>query len=152
MLSAASSSGSSWPGGLKAIFGALPVAGGVKTVEKNALGAGVSIDQQLTEQWTLFGRFGWHDEDVYITRSAWSAGFQYAGLIPQRKDDLAGIGFGQVLVNSATAQEKLLEAYYKVKVSDQLAISPHFQYLINPLANKNADNVFVASLRAQLIF
>lgn len=112
----------------------------------------MSIDQQVTGQLTMSGRFGWHDEDAYLTRSAWSAGFQYAGLIPQRKDDLAGFAFGQVLINNATAQEKLLEAYYKVKVSDQLAISPHFQYLINPLADKNADNVFVASLRAQLIF
>lgn len=132
--------------------GALPVAGGIKTVKKNALGAGVSIDQQLTDQLTLFGRFGWHDEDVYLTRSAWSAGFQYVGLIPQRKDDLVGFGYGQVLINNATAQEKLLETYYKIKISDQLAISPHFQYLINPLADKSADNVFVASLRAQLIF
>jgi high affinity Mn2+ porin len=132
--------------------GALPVAGGIKSANKNALGTGVSIDQQVTGQLTLFGRFGWHDEDVYLTRSAWSAGFQYVGLIPQRKDDLVGFGYGQVLINNATAQEKLLETYYKAKVSDQLAISPHFQYLINPLADKSADNVFVASLRAQLIF
>ena len=132
--------------------GSLPVVGGIKTVEKNALGTGVSVDQQVTEQLTLFGRYGWHDEDAYITRAAWSAGIQYSGLIPQRKDDLVGFGFGQVLVNNASAQEQLLEAYYKVKVSEQLAMSPHFQYLINPLANKSADNVFVASLRAQLIF
>jgi hypothetical protein len=132
--------------------GALPVAGGIKSARENALGAGVSIDQQVTGQLTLFGRFGWHDEDVYVTRSAWSAGFQYAGLIPHRKDDLAGFGFGQVLANNATVQEKLLEAYYKVKISDQLAVSPHVQYLINPLAAHNADNVFVASVRGQLIF
>jgi carbohydrate-selective porin OprB len=116
------------------------------------VGAGVSIDQQVTGQLTLFGRFGWHDEDVYQTQSAWSSGFQYAGLIPHRKDDLVGFGFGQILVNNASAQEKVLEAYYKIKISDQIAISPHFQYLINPLADKNADNVFVASLRGQLIF
>jgi carbohydrate-selective porin (OprB family) len=132
--------------------GALPTAGGVKVVEKNALGAGVSIDQQLGEQLSLFGRFGWHDGDAYKTKSAWSAGFQYAGPIPQRKDDLVGFGFGQILAASATAQEKLLEAYYKVKVSDQLALSPHFQYLINPLADRDAANVIVASLRMQLIF
>lgn len=132
--------------------GALPVAGGIKIAKKNALGAGVSIDQQVTGQLTLFGRFGLHNEDAYLTKSAWSAGIQYAGLIPQRKDDLAGFGFAQVLVNNASAQEKLIEVYYRVKVSDQLAISPHFQYLINPLADKNADNVFVASVRGQLIF
>jgi len=132
--------------------GSIPVVDGIKSVNKNSWGTGLSIDQQVTGQLTLFGRFGWHDEDAYLTRSAWSAGLQYAGPIPQRKDDLVGFGYGQILVNNATAQEKLLEAYYKAKVSDQLAISPHVQYLINPLADKSADNVFVASLRAQLIF
>jgi len=132
--------------------GSLPVVDGIKSVNENAWGTGLSIDQQVTGQLTLFGRFGWHDEDAYLTRSAWSTGFQYAGPIPQRKDDLVGFGYGQILINSATAQEKLIEAYYKVKVNDQMAISPHFQYLINPLADKSADNVFVASVRAQLIF
>lgn len=132
--------------------GALPVPEGIKTAKKNALGAGVSIDQQVTGQLTLFGRYGWHDDDAYVTQSAWSAGFQYMGLIPQRKDDLVGFGFGQIMVNDVAAQEKLLEAYYKVKVSDQMAISPHFQYLINPLGDKSVDNIFLASLRAQLIF
>lgn len=132
--------------------GSLPVVDGIKIVKDNTWGTGLSIDQQLTGELTLFGRFGWHDKDAYVTRSAWSAGFQYTGPIPQRKDDLAGFAYGQILINNATAQEKLFEAYYKVKVSDQLAMSPHFQYLMNPLADKSVDNVFVASLRAQLIF
>lgn len=132
--------------------GALPVAGGIKTAKKNAVGAGVSIDQQVTSQLTLFGRYGWHDDEAYMTQFAWSAGFQYAGLIPQRMDDLVGFGFGQVMVNNVAAQEKLLEAYYKVKINDQMAISSHFQYLINPLGDKNVANIFVTGLRAQLIF
>jgi hypothetical protein len=132
--------------------GALPVVGGGKTAKKNAVGTGVSIDQQVTRQLTIFGRYGWHDDEAYVTQFAWSAGFQYAGLIPRRKDDLAGFGFGQLMINNAAAQEKLLEAYYKVKISDQMAISPHFQYLINPLGDKNGANIAVASLRAQLVF
>lgn len=130
--------------------GSLP--SGLKLTQKNAFGAGMSMDQQVTENLTLFGRFGWHDDAAYKTKSAWSAGFQYAGLIPQRKDDLLGFGYGQILVNGASAQEKLMEAYYKVKVSDQIAVSPHFQYLINPLADKVADNVVVMGLRTQIIF
>jgi hypothetical protein len=132
--------------------GSLPVVDGIKRVNENAWGTGLSIDQQVTGQLTLFGRYGWHDEDVYLSRSAWSAGFQYTGPIPQRKDDLVGFGYGQILINNASAREKLLEAYYKIKVNDQLAISPHIQFLINPMADKSADNVLVASLRAQLIF
>ncbi|ABQ24987.1 carbohydrate porin [Geotalea uraniireducens] len=130
--------------------GSLP--GGLKLVQENAFGFGVSIDQQISEQITLFGRYGWHDDAAYKTKSAWSAGFQYAGPIPQRKDDLVGFGFSQILVNGASAQEKLMETYYRVKVSDQIAVSPHFQYMINPLADKVADNVVVMGLRTQVIF
>ena len=123
-----------------------------KLFSKNAFGYGFSIDQQVSEKLTVFGRYGWHDDKVYSTQSAWSAGFQYAGLIPQRKDDLASFGYGQVLANSTSAQEKLLEAYYRLKISDQIAVSPHFQYLINPLGNISADNVFVMGLRTQITF
>ena len=126
--------------------------GAVKTVTKNALGAGLSLDQQLTDQLTLFGRFGWHDESAYQTRSAWSAGAQYTGLIPQRPNDNLGIAYGQVLINDTPAQEKLLEAYYRIQVSEQLFISPHCQYLMDPLGDSAAENVFVGSIRAQIIF
>jgi len=125
---------------------------GAKIKLKNAFGYGLSIDQQITSKLTLFGRFGWRDERTYATKSAWSAGLQYMGLIPQRSEDIAAFGFGQVLVNDATAQEKLLEAYYKVKVNDKIAVSPHFQYLINPLGDKEARNVFVMGVRTQITF
>jgi hypothetical protein len=126
--------------------------GEMKLRDKEAFGCSLSIDQQITDRLTLFGRFGWRDESTYLTKSAWSAGFQYAGLIPQRNGDIAAFAFGQVLANGATAQEKLLEAYYKVQVNDQIAISPHFQYLMNPLGDKEARNVFVLGVRTQITF
>ncbi len=46
----------------------------------------------------------------------------------------------------------MLEGFYKAKISEQIAISPNFQYLINPLGNKEANNVFVMGLRTQIIF
>ena len=128
-------------------------ADGVKKLsQKDAFGFGFSVDQQFTDNLTLFGRYGWHEDHAYPTKSAWSAGFQYTGLIPQRKDDFVAFGYGQVLGDSASSQEKLLEGYYKAKISDQIAISPHFQFLINPLGNKQTDDVFVMGLRTQITF
>jgi high affinity Mn2+ porin len=135
--------------------------GEMKVKDKNAFGCGLSIDQQLTDKLTLFGRFGWRDDETYVTKSAWSAGFQYAGFIPQRKDDLIAFGYGQVLVDSGnaaiaglsvTGQEKFMEAYYKAQLNEQIAVSPHFQYLINPLGDKGRDNVFVLGVRTQITF
>jgi len=138
------------------------VADGVMKLKgKKAFGYGLSIDQQITDKLTLFGRFGWRDDGAYVTKSAWSAGFHYTGLIPQRNEDIVAVGYGQVLAGaenatvsglSITGQEKLLEAYYSVKVNDQIAVSPHFQYLVNPLGKSAADNVVVLGLRTQISF
>jgi hypothetical protein len=131
--------------------GALPD-GEVKMTQESAFGFGLSADQQITDKLTLFARYGHRDEDVYTTKSSWSVGGQFAGPLACRADDVLGFAYGQVLANSASAQEKLLEAYYSAKFSEQLAIAPHFQYLINASGNKDADNVFVMGLRTQITF
>lgn len=68
-----------------------------------------------------------------------------------RKDDILGFAFGQISVSGA-AQEKLSEVYYKAKLSEQIAVTPLVQYLINPEGNTSRDNVTVLGLRTQIIF
>jgi hypothetical protein len=126
--------------------------GETKLKDKNAFGFGLSIDQQITDRLTMFGRIGWRDESTYLTKSAWSAGFQYTGLVPGRNEDVAAFAFGQVLANKASAQEKLAEVYYKFKVNDRIDIAPVAQYLINPEGNHARDNVLALGVRTQISF
>jgi hypothetical protein len=137
------------------IDGALPD-GELKLEEKDAFGFGFSVDQQLTDKLTLFARYGQRQSGVYATKRAWSAGAQYAGLIPSRDNDVLGFAYGQVQpdtkVVSATAQEKLAELYYMVQLTDQIEISPVTQYLINPLGDREAKNVYTLGLRTQILF
>jgi carbohydrate-selective porin OprB len=100
----------------------------------------------------VFGRYGRRDDKVYKTKSAWSTGFQYAGLIPARKDDLLGFAYGQIQTVGTSSDEKLAEVYYKVKVNDQIAITPLVQYLINPEGSRDRDNVVVMGLRTRISF
>jgi hypothetical protein len=123
-----------------------------KLIQKNAFGYGVSIDQQVAEKMTLFGRYGRRDKTVYKATSAWSLGFQYAGPIPSRREDMVALAYGQVRVNGARAGEKLAELYYMFKVSDQIAVTPVAQYLINPGGDYNGDNVVILGLRTQVYF
>ena len=37
------------------------------------------------------------DEDVYAIKKTWSAGGQFAGLIADRKEDVLGLAYGQIL-------------------------------------------------------
>lgn len=123
-----------------------------KVLQKNAFGYGVSIDQQITEKLAVFARYGRHDDKAYTTVAAWSAGLQYTGLIPDRGDDVLGLAYGQVQANGVTGQEKLAEFYYRVKVNDQIGISPHVQYLVNPAGDSSRDDIVVAGLRTQITF
>ncbi|MBI1921740.1 MAG: carbohydrate porin [Geobacter sp.] len=126
--------------------------GEAKLAQKNAIGFGASLDQQITDKLALFARYGQRDKDVYLTRKAWSVGGQLCGLVPERKDDVFGFAYGQIEAVGASTQEKLAEAYYKVQVNDQIAVTPVVQYLINPLGNRDADNVVALGLRSQISF
>ena len=141
--------------------GALPVtdpatglSGGTKTREKNALGFGISLDQQVTDQLTLFARYGQRDREAYTTHRAWSLGGQYAGALPQRKADVLGFAYGQIQAAGylADSQEKLAELYYKVQLTDRIALTPVVQYLINPAGQSSADPVTALALRTQISF
>ena len=121
---------------------------------KKGVAYGVSLDQQITDKLTLFARYGEQNEDVYDLKRAWSAGGQYVGLIPNRADDVLGFAYGQIQASdpTVTSQEKLAELYYKIKISDQIEVSPHVQYLVNPAGNRAADDVVVLALRSQISF
>jgi len=123
-----------------------------KFEEKNGFGFGFSIDQQLTDKLTLFGRYGQRDKNVYATRRAWSLGWQYAGPVPGRKDDLLGFAYGQIEATGASSPEKLTELYYRAQLNEQIALTPVVQYLINPLGDRDQHNVMVFGLRSQILF
>ncbi len=123
-----------------------------KLLGKNAFGFGTSIDQQLTEKLTIFGRYGRRDERAYRKKSAWSTGFRYAGPIPARKDDLLSFAYGQVQAAGTSSDEKLAELDYKAKVSDHIEVTPFVQYLINPEGDRARNNVVVMGLRTFVVF
>ncbi len=123
-----------------------------KLLGKNAFGVGISIDQQLTGKLTIFGRYGRRDERAYRKKSAWSTGFQYAGPIPARKEDMLRFSYGQVQAVGRSADEKLAELDYKVKASDHIEVTPFVQYLINPEGDRTRNNVAVMGLRTFVVF
>lgn len=123
-----------------------------KLKNETGFGGGISIDQQITSQLTLFGRYGLRQKGIYNAYSAWSAGFQYQGLCPMRKDDIFGFAWGQIAIKEAAAKEKLTEVYYKIKVSDQIAVTPFFQYLLQPMGEPGLKNAALLGMRTLVSF
>jgi hypothetical protein len=126
-------------------------------------GAGVSIDQQVTDWLTLFGRFGYQDEEVYEFDIAWSAGLALSGNIWGRDDDVLGIAYGQALLSDdyedtlradgvSPDDEGHFEAYYNLAINEHISISPDIQVVINALGDSDYDTVVIGGLRSQITF
>jgi carbohydrate-selective porin OprB len=136
--------------------------------EKPGWGVGLSLDQEISEQAGVFARFAYNNKNVYPVEWFWSVGTSVKGLLPERDEDELGVGIAGLIGNSnlnkATADTGLLlsgdnegteyhlEAYYRIRISEYLSVTPDVQYVINPLGNSHNDDVFAAMLRAHLSF
>jgi len=129
-------------------------------------GFGISLDQQVSNDITLFARYGMQDGDVSKFDKAFTAGGQLIGNGWRRANDVIGIAYGASHVSSkykkaslgldgyaANADyEQYLEAYYKYWANNNLSISPDIQYVINPGGDNAKDSIFIYGVRMQATF
>jgi carbohydrate-selective porin OprB len=112
---------------------------------------------------TLFGRFGYQDEDIYKFDIAWSAGLALSGNFWGRNDDVLGIAYGQALLSDyyenalkadgvSPDDEGHFEAYYNIVVNDHVAVTPDIQVVINALGDSDYDTVVIGGIRGQITF
>jgi high affinity Mn2+ porin len=137
--------------------------------KENGYGYGLSFDQELTDSLGVFCRYGWQDPKVYLSGNtfslarSWSMGPQLKGSAWGRPDDVAAIGFGQIVpskkykeVNGLQAKtESHLECYYNCKVNDHLSLSPDLQIIWRPYGKDAANGdstIVVGGLRGQVEF
>jgi len=137
-------------------------------------GWGVSADQRIGDGLTAFGRYGQMLRgkvpfDRALTLGAelngsyWNRGADALGVALARlrasndyratggSGDLVGDGSG-VFTFTPAGSERLLEIYYRYRLSKQFEISPDFQYLWNMGSNPSSHPVKVLGLRAQLSY
>ena len=111
-------------------------------------GAMLSANVTLDESVMLFGRLGWSDGDAPIARRAVNAGVMWR---PGFYDDL--FGFGVTVADPSDQSldtQTTVEAFYRLDVSDNLALTADVQYLKNPGSNSNDPLVFGLRLRVNL--
>jgi high affinity Mn2+ porin len=140
-------------------------------------GLGLSWDQGLTANLSVFARLSWNDarteEIAYseIDRSA-ASGLSLAGSGWGRKDDVAGLavaidglapdhqqylaagGTGFILGDGGLnyGPEEILESYYSFQVTKWFSLSPDFQYIEHPGYNRDRGGVSVYAVRAHVEF
>ena len=133
---------------------------------QNGWGLGLSLDQAVTPNVTLFGRVGYQDQEVYEFGWTWSAGAEIKGGYWGRDDDVLGIAYGMAMISEDyrdfkriidaepwfTQDEFHVELYYRFQLNDYISISPDLQVLWNAQGDERFDPVMVIGVRGTLDF
>jgi high affinity Mn2+ porin len=135
-------------------------------------GFGINMEQSLTPDVTLYGRFGWNNgktESWSFTEidQTFSGGVGVLGHLWRRGNDRAGFatasngiksdhakylgygGLGFVLGDGALqySRENIFEIYYTAHIWRGLYMGPDLQNIVNPGYNQQRGPVFVPSFR-----
>ena len=86
----------------------------------------MSLDQKLSPQVTLFGRYGAADADVKRD-NFYSGGVQFAQGLGFFPGDRWGVGYAQTDLRVG-GKERLVEGYYNFNLTERLNLSFHVQH------------------------
>lgn len=118
---------------------------GLDSAEGFSLGANWTTRDQ---PWMVFGRAGWSDGDAALYEESYTAGFMRKF---RRSSDLLGlaVNWGQPPQDELDSQTTG-EFFYRLQLSQNLAVTPNLQLLRHPALNEEDDAVWVAGLRVRL--
>jgi porin len=108
-----------------------------------------SFTHSLGEEWLVFLRGGYSEGGGSPLETSVSGGFGYQ---PRGTSDQLGFGANWGRPNddvfgSDLRDQYALEAYYRLQVTQELAITPDVQLLINPALNPERDMIWVFGVR-----
>ncbi len=140
-------------------------------------GLGMSADQEITDEITLFARAGWNDGQyatwafTEIDQTA-SLGLSVKGTKWHRSNDVCGIagvvngisdahrsfladgGYGFIIGDGALnyGHEGIIETYYNIQLTTSLWLTFDYQFVNNPAYNKDRGPVSVFGMRGHFEF
>lgn len=131
----------------------------VPTLRERHAGWGVSFDQQVSANTSLFARYGNSTKGNLTFDRAYTLGAQFGGAAWGRENDRIGVAYGllktsdtQKLAQGVTGDENMFEVYYAFQLNDNLSLSPDVQWIRNPAGDETAKDVTVWGLRAKAAF
>jgi len=137
-------------------------------------GWGASVDQRVSEDLTLFGRYGQGSSGQLAFDRAVTLGGELAGNAWGRGADGVGFAYGWLRASkdfrsdaptldadgdgtpdfgyAARGAEQIAELYYRWYVNDQLALTPDLQHIRRAAANRDAKHITALGVRALYAF
>lgn len=123
--------------------------------EKNLMGVGISIDQQVSKIIGIFARLGWQDDSAIIDHDQiYSGGINLNGDLWGRKDDVFGVGYSYLngADNGEIDKTDAFEAYAKFKVSDFSDVTVDFQYISDNMRRDQNQDGLIYGMRVNAYF
>ena len=115
-------------------------------------GAAVSGAWFFGDRWMPFVRAGYADDGgaLYQGSVSWGVGYYVA-----ERRDVIGVGLNwsrpsDTAVAPGLDDQYTAELFYRIQLSQSLAITPDIQLIIDPALNPDDDSIFVAGLRMRL--
>ena len=117
-------------------------------------GVAFSHIRHIDDHWMPFVRGGYADDGGSLLQKSVSVGFLYQD---QPGADLLGVGVNwgepnESSFGSGLRDQYTVEAFYRIPVTQQLAVTPSIGYIKNPALNPDEDALWVFGLRARLAF
>jgi len=112
--------------------------------------AGVSIDQKLTPEITLFGRYGFGRVELGRMGFA-SGGFQVQNRWVANPGDTWAMGYSKTNI-PGFGTEDYTEGYYNFSLSERLRLSFHLAHVVEARIGQKAVGYFVPGMRFQVAF
>jgi len=117
----------------------------------NEVGWSISADQNITDHYGVFLRYGGNDGNLDTISELVAAGFSL--LTPfDRKNDQAGIGVSYTHPTSGNLRDEYSsEVYYRLQVTEGFELSASAQLVVDPSASTE-DTLGVFGVRARLLY
>jgi hypothetical protein len=147
---------------------------GFDGVEERTSGWGLSIDQRVHDDVTLFTRYGHSTSGKVAFDRAVTVGGELTGNAWNRGADSLGLAYAWLRASDdfrkgsltldvdgdgtpdygyqADGAEHIAELYYRFRVNENVAITPDLQYIRRAAADDDADDVTAFGLRALYAF
>jgi hypothetical protein len=153
---------------------ATPYANDNDTRHESHAGWGFSVDQQVSEQVTLFSRYGQSTRGQVKFDRAFTLGAQVSGTAWGRSKDRLGLAQGWLRPSrefradapgldanaDATADfgftpsgaERLTELFYRWQLNDKVHLAPSLQWIARPGGDASARDITILGLRARVSY
>ncbi|MHB8957589.1 MAG: carbohydrate porin [Pirellulaceae bacterium] len=100
----------------------------------------------------VFAQYAWASEDRNDVPNFAGAGLVYKGLLPNRDDDITGLGMARAIFSpdlEDRTPETAIELFHKIQWSDFIVVQPDLQFIASPGGTER--DAFVFSLRYEVV-